>query len=833
MRPLELRIRNFRSYFGDDTVIDFRDRGLVGVVGPIGSGKSSLLDAIAFALFGRTPTVAASTKSLIHQRADGATVNLRFSVDDEVWEVTRAMRRKGQSVHGLVRLADDSAEPEKLETHVLESAVNERIVELLGLEFDGFSRSIMLAQGRFAEFLRARPAERDKVLKGVFGYDRVDVMRTEAKIRAAAEATRVETLGARLEAADALAGRIAAGKELLAKDEARLELLRKAEAKFADYKERLESTSRVISHTQTRIGELEPLAAQLPVPEVVAEIVRISKGAVETRGRLGEALGAAQSDLAAADADLVKLDPKATRSRIEEMTRLETINDQLREQEKTASALRASQEATLAEVARRLEKSQGDLESATSTHAAVDAELAELTEAQNTAAAALHAAEHQNMAGTLRGRLESGAPCPVCDQPVATIPSPMVNPETDEAAAEVSTVAAAIESVRGRLNEAANAVGKLRETVAAGQAESKSLAKEIAATTKQLTEFQEAAAEGAETLQNLSDGETAAELRGNVDKAEAAVAEARKKSDLARAEHDEAIRAETAAGKELATLRLTLAELATRLDLEIESTDDIDAVTVAVRRVREAWSATMETLATAQTAAEHDRSEVTAAQRKLQTDLDFDGEFEVHLAETVATIDVRHQQIAGEEATLAESDEVRAARDSADAQHRLYESLASELTDSKFVRYLLDEEKRALAGLGSEHFERLSSGRYRFSDDGGFNIVDLTSADAIRKADSLSGGETFLASLALALALAEMVARTGGRLDAFFLDEGFGSLDPEHLDLAMEGIEQLAAGASDRLVLVVSHVPDMRHRMEDLIELDRNPVTGDTVLVHG
>ncbi|MCP5065164.1 MAG: SMC family ATPase, partial [bacterium] len=375
MRPLELRIRNFRSYFGEDTVINFRDRGLVGVVGPIGSGKSSLLDAIAFALFGRTPTVAASTKSLIHQRADGATVSLRFSVDDEVWEVTRALRRKGQSVHGLVHLGEDTAEPDKLETHVLETVVNERIVELLGLEFDGFSRSIMLAQGRFAEFLRARPAERDKVLKGVFGYDRVDVMRAEAKIRAASEATRAENLAVRLEAADALAGRIEAGKELAAQDEARLELLRKAEAKFDDYKERLDATARVISHAQTRTGELQPLAARLPVPEVVAEIVRISKSAAETRARLGAVLDKAQSDLAGADAGLVEVDPQATRKRLEEITRLEAIHDQLRGQEMTAAELRASQDDAGADAARRLEKAQLDLESATTAHSEVEAEL--------------------------------------------------------------------------------------------------------------------------------------------------------------------------------------------------------------------------------------------------------------------------------------------------------------------------------------------------------------------------------------------------------------------------------------------------------------------------
>ena len=80
----------------------------------------------------------------------------------------------------------------------------------------------------------------------------------------------------------------------------------------------------------------------------------------------------------------------------------------------------------------------------------------------------------------------------------------------------------------------------------------------------------------------------------------------------------------------------------------------------------------------------------------------------------------------------------------------------------------------------------------------------------------------------MALALAELVARGGGRLDAFFLDEGFGALDPEHLDLAMEGIETLVSESGNRLVVVVSHVPELRHRIEDLIELDRSPTTGDT-----
>ena len=109
----------------------------------------------------------------------------------------------------------------------------------------------------------------------------------------------------------------------------------------------------------------------------------------------------------------------------------------------------------------------------------------------------------------------------------------------------------------------------------------------------------------------------------------------------------------------------------------------------------------------------------------------------------------------------------------------------------------------------------------------------MNAAGTKRRADSLSGGETFLASLALALALAEMVARGGGRLDAFFLDEGFGSLDPEHLDRAMDGIGRLVANDPRRLVVLVSHVEQMREALEDLIVLDKHDLTGDTVVVAG
>ena len=83
----------------------------------------------------------------------------------------------------------------------------------------------------------------------------------------------------------------------------------------------------------------------------------------------------------------------------------------------------------------------------------------------------------------------------------------------------------------------------------------------------------------------------------------------------------------------------------------------------------------------------------------------------------------------------------------------------------------------------------------------------------LRSPQSLSGGETFLASLALALGLAEVVtSRAGGiRLDTLFVDEGFGSLDPETLELAMRTLDELRAGG--RTVGVISHVDAMKEQL--------------------
>jgi len=308
---------------------------------------------------------------------------------------------------------------------------------------------------------------------------------------------------------------------------------------------------------------------------------------------------------------------------------------------------------------------------------------------------------------------------------------------------------------------------------------------------------------------------------------------ARRALDAARVAHDEAVAADQAAQASLSGLKVAVAQLAGRLGIEAAESDEADGagLRLELEALRAAWLE--QSQAVAATMSEQ-QQRVDAAREKtadLLTDLEVTTSFAEELGSARARAEERRTEIARLEAELDASAGLVEERDGLVLRRDVMQRLASDLTDSRFIRFLLDEERAELAELGSEHLMRLTSGRYEFDQSGSFDIVDLTASESVRKADSLSGGDTFLASLGLALALAEMVARTGGRLESFFLDEGFGSLDPEHLDLAMEGIEALASDAADRLVVVVSHVPELRHRIEDLIELDRSPTTGDTRVV--
>ncbi len=156
----------------------------------------------------------------------------------------------------------------------------------------------------------------------------------------------------------------------------------------------------------------------------------------------------------------------------------------------------------------------------------------------------------------------------------------------------------------------------------------------------------------------------------------------------------------------------------------------------------------------------------------------------------------------------------------------LWTTLANSLRANEFQQYLLqDVESRLLSGAGELLYD-ISDGRYRLALSGGDYVVqDLWNAGETRGVKTLSGGETFLASLSLAIALSDYLA--GNRiLGALFLDEGFGTLDPQALDSVAGALENLRT--QGRMVGVITHVESLSERLPSRLLVSKS-VAGSSV----
>jgi exonuclease SbcC len=168
------------------------------------------------------------------------------------------------------------------------------------------------------------------------------------------------------------------------------------------------------------------------------------------------------------------------------------------------------------------------------------------------------------------------------------------------------------------------------------------------------------------------------------------------------------------------------------------------------------------------------------------------------------------------------------ARGSHERDARVARALALHLRANNFERWLLAEALDTLVDGASRILRELSAGQYDLGHDKGeFYVVDHHDAALRRPVRTLSGGETFQASLALALALAEQLAdlSTGAAsLDSIVLDEGFGTLDATTLDAVAATLENLAA-RGDRTVGVVTHVAALADRIPVRFEIRKDART--------
>ncbi|WP_293352886.1 MULTISPECIES: SMC family ATPase [unclassified Microcoleus] len=178
MRPLELLLEGFTS-FRREQRLDFSQLDLFAITGATGAGKSSLLDAMTYALFGTTNRSGKQVADLVSQGSENLKVQLRFAVGLAQYRVTRRWRFRPKSPENKVILESwQNGTWETLGTSIV--AVQNTIEQILGMDFDTFTRAIILPQGKFDEFIKGDTSKRREILRQLAGFEIFEQMRKEA-----------------------------------------------------------------------------------------------------------------------------------------------------------------------------------------------------------------------------------------------------------------------------------------------------------------------------------------------------------------------------------------------------------------------------------------------------------------------------------------------------------------------------------------------------------------------------------------------------------------------------------------------------------------------------
>ncbi|GAA3813515.1 hypothetical protein GCM10022226_37790 [Sphaerisporangium flaviroseum] len=800
MRPLRLHIENFGS-FREPVTVDFADVDYFALIGPTGAGKSTVIDAICFALYGTVPrwNNENAIASALAPSANAGKVALVFETSGRRHAVVRALRRDSRGrVHTKEARIDelDPAVPATAElADLLEAvirpvaegdAVRAEVQRITGLEYKFFTQCVVLPQGRFAEFLHAQPRERQDLLVQLLGaevYDRIRESARREEGAAKQSATFAREQLAKLSDADEAAERAAAGRlsslrAFMVRTRADVDSLRARDETVHKLKEERKAAAE-------RLAPLAALAMPGDVPTLVETLRQIDD---EVKAQSGE-LSCLEAEEQRAHEDLAVLGDKVALAA--DLAAFDE-HDQL-----SADSAKANAEAERVQAG--LNRVAAEAEKAATALADAEQEWNRLRDAHT--------------AAELAQRLSVGEPCPTCLRPVTELPHHPALSDLQTAERAVVVVRKAAEQTRTRLGKA--------ETQAA-------------VVTRRVDELAERLAD----LPVCGDRDEIESRLAAIQQAEAVTAQAREAMKAAgsrlrqvQRRADEAKRKAEQSWRDLDAARDTVVTLgAPPLDR-----DDL----------HQAWT---ELLAWRERATANERSAIAVQDRELAlVEVRRDGERAVLLRrladheiamESDPTPDAIAETVV-RAVTLAEAlvQRVRENRRLAtelteqatakDQEARVAHELAQLLRADAFERWLCFEALELLVAAASVTLRELSDGQYELAlgDKSEIEVIDYAEAGMRRNVRTLSGGETFQAALALALALSEHVAglaaTTARSLDSLFLDEGFGTLDPATLDTVATTLERLAS-SRDRMVGVVTHVPALADRVPVRFEITRD-----------
>ena len=846
-------MRAFGPYAGE-TVIDFeklQGRHLFLICGPTGAGKTTILDAMCYALYGKTSgdRTGEKMRSDYADSSERTEVVFDFMLGDKTYRATRSpaqmvdkKRGSGQTLAAMQASLSELEDGKEINT--LRTGIEEAAGKLIGLNADQFCQVILLPQGDFRKLLVAKADEREAILKQLFKTQRFSEFkdrlkdRLDAKVREKMEKqTREDQILSTAGAADEkqLASIVEEAEKSL---QEAVETTRKQEKESNEFREVYQKETALMGHftelekalkqdaaLKNEEGRMKEMEASLSLIRSARELAPyfVQLDGITREGKQE----AVKLKTARADMETYSKLNETLEKRIQE---LDAMKEKREEERKTALKMqdlvpKAKLYGAAVQALKNAKNALSRAEEETKRLQAAAEAARKARDEQKEKADAVRKSYIEGQAFLLAEGLEDGVPCPVCG--AIHHPAPARGGDNVAKAEDVERAQKEYERASAAYDRANDAKEK-HSTGAYAKAMSDHAKAD--AQMKTLEEIPEAyrdpkylEAESTRLLAGIrkweQDKETAAaQLRkagADLSASQAACrnAEERREELVKKYRETESVLKEASDKAGFQSLD-ECKEWYKKKDTE-------ESVRKTLEQYRADRKSTEERIkAEEQETAGKERPDMLALNEKskaLQDQLKKASERAAALKERTETL-----QKAVSDARAIEK-ELEDLRKEEGLIRGLYDLTSGKKTRITLERYVLGTLLDDVANAANLRLLSMSRRRYslhRMTDESGLGKggLSLEVSDSFtgrsRPANTLSGGETFLASLSLALGLADVVqSRQGGvRLDTMFIDEGFGTLDPDSLNSAMNTLIDLQN--TGRMVGIISHVPELEERID-------------------
>ena len=916
MRPPKLTMAGFGPYAGVQE-LDFEALGTGGlylITGDTGAGKTTIFDAITFALYGeasgdsRKPDM---LRSKYVKPADPTYVELTFAYGGKEYTVRRnpeyerpPLRKTSTNKPTAVKADAVLTMPDgSVITKVKD--VKAAIHDIIGLTREQFAQIAMISQGEFRRLLQASTPERQAIFRDIFGTKFYDTLQEKLKRRTGdLRAQRDQTVqsirqyieGMVCDADSPLSPQVKKATaeepptaEVMALFEAVLTEDNEAKtvlaAQLAELEQAIEANTAALTQAQAYQKAKNSLAQneQLEVTQTAAleQAAAALAGAEATKPRQEELtkiiaelnlLLPGYDELEQSEKDLTQKEKSLTRTqtqaeaagRKKEELSSELVN--LKAEQKNLEQAGADREKLIAQRQSLMELREkfhtlllnlGDLE----------IEKCVLTEKQGayliaaeTSSTLLRTYEEKNtaflneQAGIIASRLTPGAPCPVCgstDHPQLAALSAKAPTEADvkkaktayeKAQAATEAASAAASTQRGTVATAEEALRKsieallpgtaLEEVKSAAEAKKAELTAQIANLNGQISEVEKKIARKAELdmlipqkEKALTDAEAAlSSAAEQTTVLTVSIEELKKQMESQRGklrhESKSAARAEIKAmEQELAALKANLTRAEQNMAKCKESLAATQAAMETLRtQLEDGSDADLPTLEAEKAALSAKKAEITRRQQIIHTRIATNEKARDHASRKSGELEELEATYQWTKALSDTANGTVAGKDKIMLETYIQTTYFDRILDRANIRL------QKMSG-GQYDLKRRRTAESKKAQTGlELDIVDHINTTE-RSVNTLSGGEAFLASLALALGLSDEVQMsTGIRLDTLFVDEGFGSLDSEALSKAYAALAGLTEG--NRLVGIISHVAELKEKIDRQIVVTKDRTGG-------